>query len=58
MNRKPDIIRTILIVFAVGLVITGFTSMQSPEGGFSAAASAFVTEAAPSAPRSEETRRN
>lgn len=47
MNRKPDIIRTILLVFAVGLVITGFTSIQSPEGGFYAAASAFVSEVAP-----------
>ena len=58
MNRKPDIIRTILLVFAVGLVITGFTSMQSPDSGFSTAASAFVTEAVPSAVSSEETRRN
>ncbi len=54
MNRKPDIIRTILLVFAVGLVITGFTSIQSPEGGFSAAASAFVSEVAPD----DDSRRN
>ena len=39
MTRKPDIIRTILLIFAVGLVITGFTSMTMPERGFSAAAS-------------------
>lgn len=56
MNRKPDIIRTILLVFAVGLVITGFTSMQSPDGGFSTGASAFVTEVAPA--DSDESRRN
>ncbi|WP_168215618.1 hypothetical protein [Marinobacter confluentis] len=45
MNRKPDIIRAIVLIFAVGLVITGFTSMKTPESGFSAAANAFVSEA-------------
>lgn len=54
MNRKPDIIRAIVLIFAIGLVITGFTSMKSPESGFSAAASAFVSEA----PSSDESRRN
>ncbi len=46
MNRKPDIIRTIVLIFAVGLVITGFTSMQSPDGGFSAAASTVASSTA------------
>ena len=47
MNRKPDIIRTVAIIFAVGLIITGFTSMQKPGGSFSEAASAFASEAPP-----------
>lgn len=29
MGRKPDIIRTVVLIFAVGLVITGFTSFQA-----------------------------
>ena len=31
MDRKPDIIRAIVLIFAVGLVITGFTSIQASE---------------------------
>ncbi|MBS8240278.1 hypothetical protein DYI22_07145 [Marinobacter lipolyticus] len=31
MERKPDSIRAIVLVFAVGLVITGFTSLQASE---------------------------
>ncbi|ERP94683.1 MULTISPECIES: hypothetical protein [Marinobacter] len=31
MRGKPDIIRTIVLIFAVGLVITGFTSLQASE---------------------------
>ena len=31
MGRKPDILRTVLLIFAVGLVITGFTSLQASE---------------------------
>ena len=31
MGRKPDMIRTIAVIFAVGLVITGFTSLQASE---------------------------
>ncbi|WP_165794808.1 hypothetical protein [Marinobacter fuscus] len=31
MGSKPDIIRAIVLIFAVGLVITGFTSAQAPE---------------------------
>lgn len=31
MDRKPDIIRSIVLIFAVGLVITGFTSLQASE---------------------------
>ena len=54
MNRKPDIIRTVAIVFVVGLVITGFTSIQAPDSGFSAAANAFVSEVVPA----DESRRN
>jgi|AntRauTorcE11898_2_1112593.scaffolds.fasta_scaffold17328_2 uncharacterized membrane protein len=45
MNRKPDIIRAIVIIFAVGLVITGFTSMMSTDSGFSAVSSAVISEA-------------
>jgi len=32
MGGKPDIIRAIVLIFAVGLVITGFTSLQASEG--------------------------
>ena len=45
MNRKPDIIRAIVLIFTVGLIITGFTSMQSPDSGFSPATSAYVSDA-------------
>jgi hypothetical protein len=38
-----------VIIFTVGLVITGFTSMRSPDSGFSAANSAIVSEAPQSA---------
>ncbi|MET4025564.1 putative membrane protein [Marinobacter sp. MBR-99] len=31
MGNKPDIIRAIVLIFAVGLVITGFTSIQASE---------------------------
>lgn len=31
MGGKPDIIRAIVLIFAVGLVITGFTSLQASE---------------------------
>ncbi|MEX0604750.1 MAG: hypothetical protein WD623_05970 [Marinobacter sp.] len=31
MDRKPDIIRAVVLVFAVGLVITGFTSIQASD---------------------------
>lgn len=31
MDRKPDIIRSIVLIFAVGLVITGFTSLKASE---------------------------
>lgn len=55
MNRKPDIIRTILLIFAVGLVITGFTSMTLPDRGVSAAVSASVSEGL-AAQISEDTR--
>ncbi|MGO1460752.1 MAG: hypothetical protein ACTHYN_01165 [Marinobacter sp.] len=41
MGGKPDIIRAIVLIFAVGLVITGFTSLQASEDK-----SAAVTEGA------------
>lgn len=47
MNRKPDIIRAIVLIFTVGLIITGFTSMNSPDSGFSSATSAYVSDAPP-----------
>ncbi len=31
MGGKPDIIRAIVLIFAVGLVITGFTSIHASE---------------------------
>lgn len=31
MHRKPDIIRAIILIFAVGLAVTGFTSLQASE---------------------------
>ncbi|WP_144820542.1 hypothetical protein [Marinobacter piscensis] len=31
MGGKPDIIRTLVLVFAVGLVVTGLTSLQASE---------------------------
>jgi len=32
MRGKPDIIRTLVFLFAAGLVITGFTTLQASEG--------------------------
>lgn len=31
MGRKPDIVRTVVLIFALGLVITGFTSLQASD---------------------------
>lgn len=31
MGSKPDIIRAIVLIFAAGLVVTGFTSIQASE---------------------------
>ncbi|KMQ76497.1 hypothetical protein Msub_12711 [Marinobacter subterrani] len=31
MGGKPDIIRAIMLIFAIGLVITGFTSIRAPD---------------------------
>lgn len=31
MGGKPDIIRAIVLIFAVGLVITGFTSLHTAD---------------------------
>ncbi|SFM64517.1 hypothetical protein [Marinobacter zhejiangensis] len=31
MHRKPDIIRAIVLIFAIGLAVTGFTSLQASE---------------------------
>ncbi|SDX31039.1 hypothetical protein [Marinobacter mobilis] len=31
MNRKPDTIRAIVLVFAIGLAVTAFTSLQASE---------------------------
>ncbi|MDX1800232.1 MAG: hypothetical protein R3303_04815 [Marinobacter sp.] len=32
MERKPDMIRVVVIIFAIGLVITGFSSIQPSSG--------------------------
>lgn len=54
MGGRPDIIRAIVLVFAVGLVVTGFTSLQASEDEPSAltssdvaADSAYVSRAEP-----------
>lgn len=44
MDRKPDIIRSIVLIFAVGLVITGFTSLQASEDEPTATSSAASSE--------------
>ncbi len=44
MERKPDIIRSIVLIFAVGLVITGFTTLQASEDEPRAASSANGSE--------------
>ncbi|WP_162893715.1 MULTISPECIES: hypothetical protein [Marinobacter] len=31
MGGKPDIIKAIVLIFAIGLVITGFTSIHTSE---------------------------
>ena len=31
MNRRPDVIRTLVMVFAVGLLISGITSLAAPD---------------------------
>lgn len=32
MERKPDMIRVVVVIFAIGLVITGFSSIQPSSG--------------------------
>lgn len=43
MGGKPDIIRAIVLIFAVGLVITGFTSLQASEERSSSATKSSVS---------------
>lgn len=31
MNRKPDVIRALVVVFAVGLLISGITTLAASE---------------------------
>ena len=33
MANKPDVIRAVVIVFAIGLAVTGITSLQASESG-------------------------
>lgn len=44
MERKPDILRALVLIFAVGLVITGFTSLQASEEKQGANARAVASE--------------
>ena len=46
MGRKPDIIRTVVLIFAVGLVITGFTSLQAADDAPTASESEAFTVSA------------
>ncbi len=47
MGGKPDIIRAIVLIFAVGLVVTGFTSLQASEDRPSAlTSSSFAADSA------------
>lgn len=46
MGRKPDIIRTVALIFVVGLVITGFTSLQASDDEPTASDSEAVTVSA------------
>lgn len=45
MERKPDAIRAVVLIFAVGLVITGFTSLHASEEKQSANARAVASGA-------------
>lgn len=38
MNRRPDVIRTLVMVFAVGLLISGITSLAASDSGSSPSA--------------------
>ncbi|MDX1458310.1 MAG: hypothetical protein R3276_12040 [Marinobacter sp.] len=40
MQRKPDIIRAIVVIFVIGLAVTGITSLQASESGASRGAQA------------------
>ncbi len=31
MERKPDVIRAVLLIFAIGLAISGFTSIRTQD---------------------------
>ncbi len=31
MKRRPDMIRTVVLLFAIGLAVSGLTSLQTPE---------------------------
>lgn len=54
MNRKPDIIRTVAIIFVVGLVITGFTSMNASDNRIPLGSGAYLSEAAPATQASRD----
>lgn len=41
MNRKPDVIRVLVIVFAVGLVVSGITSLAASDASSPAVSSSY-----------------
>lgn len=52
MERKPDILRALVLIFAVGLVVTGFTSLQASEDSRSSGIGIVAGGAAPEDPLS------
>lgn len=49
MNRRPDVIRTLVMVFTVGLLISGLTTLAASDNGASTAAQVSESMSVPSA---------
>lgn len=47
MNRKPDVIRSLVLIFVVGLVVSGFTHLGASESSASVQAAPAVPQAQP-----------
>lgn len=54
MERKPDVIRALVVAFVIGLVVSGVTSLQASDERESTVASSVADEGVVAVPRREQ----